>query len=267
MNIDNDFLIKLPHYVQKERTVKDYFDFAYAAYTNLVPEKVYSNLQCYSLVRLSNDVTGYFGISFLDLRISTDDILSPSFKPKIIIAHRGTNDMNDILSDSLIKKQEIPHQYDDALLLTELTSRCFKKKNYEIIHVGHSLGASLAQMMGFKFDHRSIGFETAGTTEILPKIDPHKKINHEQFVSFTLEGSYLSESLPQVGIVIKGKNRKKNRYVEKLGFQIEDNYFTIKGSLHDVISNINRYHKMEMMKSYFSSDGHFIKNPKKLIIK
>lgn len=254
MNIDNNFLIKLPHYVQKERTVKDYFDFANDAYTNLAPEKVYSNLQCYSLVKFVNDETGYFGISFLDLRISTNNILSPSFRPKIIIAHRGTDDLKDIISsDILIEKQEVPKQYYDAIYLTNLTVEKFERKKLEIIHVGHSLGASLAQMMGFKFGHRSIGFETAGTGEILPKIDPHKKINHEQFVSFTLEGSYISESLPQVGKIIKGKKK-----IYTLG---------VKGSITDVFDNIWLYHRMEMMKPFISSDGHFIKNPKRYTIK
>jgi hypothetical protein len=241
-------------YPPKDRTPKDFFRIAEKVYDDIKPNRMYKNIQCWCVYTVSNESTGYFGAAFLDLRMDIKSLSNPGFRPRVIIAHRGTNlsELKDLKNDFTILKQEIPIQFMDACMLMGRTFGYFRRRDLDVVHSGHSLGAALAQMCAFKFNHKSIGFETPGTAGILYLIDPKRPLNNDQYISFTMDGSYISQSLPHIGKVFIGKK------------QI---YSSREGSLLDVFDNITLLHRMGNMKPFFNSDGNFITNPKMLKIK
>ena len=100
----------------------------------------------------TNNYSGFFAKAFLKNNI-------------IVISIRGTNDRKDVLNDIEMLKKQIPNQYNDA------QSFYLKIKNYlpnhKIIFTGHSLGGSLAQLMGYITNCETITFNAYGTSDLL----------------------------------------------------------------------------------------------------
>lgn len=252
-NCKND-IKNIPLFPRKERNVKDFFDLSQLSYKQVVANRVFNTKQYWSIFKVENNDTGYFGVAFLDLRMNSKEFGRSSFYPKIVFAHRGTDDLfHDVLkADISIANQEIPTQFHDACDLVDKTLIYLGSKKADLMHTGHSLGAALAQMCAYKYSHRSIGFETPGTVGILYKIDSNKKYRDQQFLSFDLEGSLISGTLPQTGKVILGKKK-----VYRVGP-------VVRHSLIDVIDNILLYHPMSNMEPFFDRAGNFVTNPKHL---
>ena len=85
---------------------------------------------------------------------------------KIIIVYRGTNDLKDLAQDLKMGFQRIsPSQYYSAKLFYNYIAR--KYRNYPIYATGHSLGGSLAQMLGSSVKEvKAVTYNAFGTGDI-----------------------------------------------------------------------------------------------------
>ena len=106
-------------------------------------------------------ISGYFGAAYID------SIDNPS---KIIIAHRGTNNIQDIIEDIAIINNRPFSQLFDAACFTKKVLRV-SPRDCTISHTGHSLGAIIAEIMSYMTfgSRKCITFENPGSLEILKR--------------------------------------------------------------------------------------------------
>lgn len=287
--------IRVPFFQEKKRSDQDYFHIASLVYNNVKPKTFYESVQSWSVVTIDDKETGYFGASFLDLRVRPEYDISKGFRvnrSKIIFAHRGTNELKDLLDDFKISKQKIPSQFQSACDLVEKTYNYIGSINFESTHVGHSLGAALSLMCGYKYGQKAIGFETPGIDGILYDMDSKGRPYKDQFFSYNMSGSYISDTLPGSGNILNCEKNMENRtinptekeinsilkflvdvLIDARGGAISASFKEYiknkidtpeKGSLKEIVDNIIALHSMENMKPCFDSTGRFITNPKEL---
>ena len=87
---------------------------------------------------------------------------------KVVISIRGTDDkLKDLLFEDVLRLglKRIPNQYVDAQKFYEEIKKDFPNK--EIVFTGHSLGGSLAQLMGNKTGCETVTFNAYGVADIL----------------------------------------------------------------------------------------------------
>ena len=89
---------------------------------------------------------------------------------KIAISIRGTelNDSKDIKNDLKMSIKVLPNQYIDAQNFYEEIKKDFPNK--EIVFTGHSLGGSLAQLMGNKTGCETVTFNAYGVADFADNI-------------------------------------------------------------------------------------------------
>ncbi len=87
----------------------------------------------------------------------------------IVICYRGTEGLNkkDLGNDLEMFRRMIPSQARNALDLYDEYRRDYP--NYNITVIGHSLGGSLAQIVGTLRDVTAVTFNAFGTRDILEK--------------------------------------------------------------------------------------------------
>lgn len=104
---------------------------------------------------------------------------------KYVFSHRGTNNLNDVMTDIKLAKGEIKSskRFND----TDNFVNSFMKKHpeAEITHTGHSLGGSVAAEIGKKYNQKSIGFNS-GT------VKPNFNSNHMEIKTRDDPTSFLS---------------------------------------------------------------------------
>lgn len=86
---------------------------------------------------------------------------------EIIIAYEGTNILSgkDIANDiQMYNKKEKPLQFKDAEIMYKNVMQKYPK--YSITFTGHSLGGSIAQLMGAKYKHQTVTFNAYGIGQL-----------------------------------------------------------------------------------------------------
>lgn len=86
-------------------------------------------------------------------------------KNTIAIVFRGTNDGNDVIEDYNMWTKKLPSQYYDAKYFFNNIQSKFS--NYKIVFTGHSLGGSLAQILGNETGNETVTFNAYGTGNII----------------------------------------------------------------------------------------------------
>lgn len=116
----------------------------------------------------------------------------------IIIAFRGTDEIGDIKSDlQLLRQKELPEQYAKAI---QFYSK-IKEQNpgKRIIVTGHSLGASLAQLVGATYKESYVfACFPIGTKKIIKN---NKLKDYKNIYSFVAEGDFFSAPFAHPGFV------------------------------------------------------------------
>ncbi len=88
----------------------------------------------------------------------------------IVIAFKGSTDFNDFINDKEMFKSKEPNQLNDALkLYNEIKELQKQFPNLNIILTGHSLGGSLAQMVGAITGELTVTFSAYGTANLIRK--------------------------------------------------------------------------------------------------
>lgn len=111
----------------------------------------------------SNPKNGFFGAAYINPK-----------EKNIIIAYRGTEitTYQDINNDLQMGRKKLPSQFYDAenFYFNVQNSLRDKVKDYTFKFTGHSLGGSLAQLMGAKHGNETVTFNAYGIGNI-EKID------------------------------------------------------------------------------------------------
>ena len=109
---------------------------------------------------------------------------------RIVIAHRGTANLDGILDDVEIFFDKEPGQVKAADAFCDRVLKKIAKEQDkapselkdECYQIGHSLGGTIAQLVALKLSHRSIAFDCPGGVGILDKkYDPNQVQKYKDF--------------------------------------------------------------------------------------
>lgn len=104
----------------------------------------------------------------------------------IVIVYRGTDDPKDGINDIAMARKNIPAQATDALALHDKIKR--ENKNCDISVTGHSLGGSLAQIVGSIRGTFATTFNAYGTKDMYK--DP-QNLKTDNIVNYVNEFDYI----------------------------------------------------------------------------
>ena len=152
---------------------------------------------------------------------------------KIVIAICGSNiiSLKDIKNDVQMGLNRLPTQYTDAHEFYQEIKRDFP--NNEIIFTGHSLGGSLAQLMGNETGCETVTFNAYGVGNLLKdnikNIDNIRNYGNSQDLTFNkniknqIGKTYVINNNSSNDIFIGNNNKKINDYhsIENMG-KLED---------------------------------------------
>lgn len=170
---------------------------AYTPVDKIKPER----LGDYEIISSSTDENGFAGVAFKDKT------------GNIVIAYRGSDDVNDIKSDlEMINGTKLPEQFYNAEQFYEDVKA--QNPNSKIVLTGHSLGGALSQLVAaHNEDSFAVAFNAPGTKDI---------IEHESGLSDTgniynvlVDGDKISGTLAQPGQV-QLIDAKTDKYGNKL---------------------------------------------------
>ena len=89
----------------------------------------------------------------------------------IVLAYRGSEDFSDWVNNKQMALNKLPNQYFDAMEFYNNVKSDFQ--NVRIVFTGHSLGGSLAQLMGNLTGNETVTFNAYGVGNLIPKEDLH----------------------------------------------------------------------------------------------
>lgn len=146
-----------------------------------------------------NPQTGFYA----DVLVGEDDV---------IIAIRGTNDKDDLNDDFAMARSRIPAQTRDALDLYNRVKKEYPDKN--ITSTGHSLGGSLAEIVGTLNGELAVGFNAYGVRDlfnenaVIQEDNIVNYVNTQDAVTMVNGENHIGEiySVPNIGKGVKGKH-------------------------------------------------------------
>ncbi len=145
----------------------------------------------------------------------------------IVITYKGTTDLLDGINDISMGFKKVPPQFIDAYkLYIQVKS---EYQNHKIVHTGHSLGGSLAQLMGYVTGDETVTFNAYGIGNLVFKDARNTNIrNYGNFYDWTYEKNYKNQVGNKYTI---GKNIKPLKGKDMLGHHFLENM----GNLEDAI--------------------------------
>ena len=136
----------------------------------------------------------------------------------VIISFRGTDTKplrearKDLDDDFGMVKKELPGQFKNAQDLIKDIKSSSMLKNCEITVTGHSLGGSLAQMLGALYGYKTVTFNAYGTKDILDNYN--LKYNDKNIVNYSnkLDGITTTNSQNHIGDVFEMESKGKGYF-------------------------------------------------------
>lgn len=148
-----------------------------------------------------NSKTGFHGEAFLK-------------NGNLVIAIRGTDEkLNDLIKEDIshLAMKKLPNQYADAQKFYEQVKKDFP--DIKIIFTGHSLGGSLAQLMGNLTGCETVTFNAYGVANLLNGyINDNLNIRNYGHIDDTVFNFNLRNQLGHTYIIGYGQN---NEYLTK----------------------------------------------------
>ncbi len=101
----------------------------------------------------------------------------------IVIAHRGTDDPKDIISNSLLYLKTVPtHAIAGINYAYEIQTKYGKGFTYS--HTGHSLGGAVAELIALETRTTGVSFDAPGIKETAEKVVEPSKLTENKIISF-----------------------------------------------------------------------------------
>lgn len=212
--IENDFFRKtasVPDHALIGITMSEILDNA------LISQDVYNDTQQNYFMgwhrifdSVKPDENGYFGAAYIN------NLEKPG---RMIIAHRGTDSIQDIVEDISIIRDKTFSQLDSAVNFIK-TSLNYIYELYNsnlcsdimINHTGHSLGAIIADVMMAYFSNEflSLTFENPGSFKIINDFMKSKSINYrlieKQFIAVQAHPNLINSCNEQAGTIFRMVN-------------------------------------------------------------
>lgn len=211
----------------------------------------------YSLAESVRNVkTGFYA----DVLVGEDDV---------IIAFRGTNNYcptrgGDVDDDVAMARSRIPAQTRDAL---DLYNRVKKEyPNKDIISTGHSLGGSLAEIVGALNGELAVGFNAYGVRDlfnenaVIQEDNIVNYVNIQDVVTMVNGENHIGDifSVPNLGKWIKGKHdaegmgelSEREKITTEEIKDIADEKFNFYQNIKESIINaVDTFEKMEKLRN------------------
>lgn len=160
----------------------------------------------------------------------------------IVISFRGTEiiDYKDIINDTQMAFNNLPDQYIDAQEFYKKIKLNFP--NQKIVFTGHSLGGSLAQLMGYDTGNETVTFNAYGVGDLIDK-ENDKILNIRNYgnINDTIFNINLRNQLGQTYIIKKNIKadyaKHDNNHINYIGGLdlIGHHFLTTMGNLEDAV--------------------------------
>ena len=206
----------------------------------------------YSLEESVRNVeTGFYA----DVLVGEDDV---------IIAFRGTNDGGDLNDDVAMTRSRIPEQTRDALDLYNRVKKEYPDKN--ITSTGHSLGGTLAEIVGALNGELAVGFNAYGVRDlfnenaVIQEDNIVNYVNIQDAVTMVNGENHIGDifSVPNLGKWIKGKHdaegmgelAEREKITTEEIKDIADEKFNFYQNIKESIINaVDTFEKMEKLRN------------------
>lgn len=206
----------------------------------------------YSLAESVRNVkTGFYA----DVLVGEDDV---------IIAIRGTNDGGDLNDDVAMTRSRIPEQTRDALDLYNRVKKEYPDKN--ITSTGHSLGGTLAEIVGALNGELAVGFNAYGVRDlfnenaVIQEDNIVNYVNIQDAVTMVNGENHIGDifSVPNLGKWIKGKHdaegmdelSEREKITPEEIKDIADEKFNFYQNIKESIINVvDTFEKMEKLRN------------------
>lgn len=182
----------------------------------------------------------------------------------VIIAIRGTNDGGDLNDDVAMVRSRIPEQTRDALDLYNRVKKEYPDKN--IISTGHSLGGSLAEIVGALNGELAVGFNAYGVRDlfnenaVIQEDNIVNYVNIQDAVTMVNGENHIGDifSVPNLGKWVKGKHdaermgelSEREKITTEEIKDIADEKFNFYQNIKESIINaVDTFEKMEKLRN------------------
>lgn len=182
----------------------------------------------------------------------------------VIIAIRGTNDGGDLNDDVAMTRSRIPEQTRDALDLYNRVKKEYPDKN--ITSTGHSLGGSLAEIVGALNGELAVGFNAYGVRDlfnenaVIQEDNIVNYVNIQDAVTMVNGENHIGDifSVPNLGKWIKGKHdaegmgelSEREKITTEEIKDIADEKFNFYQNIKESIINaVDTFEKMEKLRN------------------
>lgn len=174
-----------------------------------------------TIFQFDNPTSGFYGEAFLKNKT-------------IVISYRGTEitEKSDIDSDRQMHNGQMPNQFADAYKFYKYIKSTYP--NLKIVFTGHSLGGSLAQLMGYTTGDEAVTFNAYGVGNLIQQDDRITNIRNYGNINDIIFRSNLENQIGQK-YVIKDKADNLISNIKPLNYHFIENM----GNLEDAVEYVN----------------------------
>ena len=146
---------------------------------------------------------GYYGVAYINHQ-----------QQEIIIAHKGTVNYQDIITDAFFALLGYPaKQFATAYYFSQSVWDEIEKnpelKHYARSHTGHSLGALLAEITAyheakdFNCIRTVVTFDSPGSGSLLKYMNGHTGVSYSYMTSYVAEPNYINTGAEHIGTLLR----------------------------------------------------------------